>query len=306
MFRGFRYRRGLTQAAFAELAGLPLQLVSEWETNKRPASPAALRDLATAFNVSVADLLHKPPKDVSLRYGGSAPRTGPKPMDWDAQAQAQYGRLPFQHFGYLRLQLTAADAPRWYPLSGEQAWWLRNEIDRRSGMEMVIAKTLNNRGLMFAVDQVFDASVLSTAQAVSRPDFELGWDKDGLPPEVYRLLRNWARNDLRAFFEVSSALHQRREDILSRPGLRRRTTMAALIDHSFVYRISDKPIALSADAANLTTAVRSLRLGMLTLYLSERVGTREYLVPIEDIRLIDLPALDLEDYRLFDFVVKPA
>lgn len=305
MFRGFRYRRGLTQAAFAELAGLPLQLVSDWETHKRPASPAALRDLATSFSVSVADLLHKLPKDVGLRFGGSTPWTGPKPTDWTPQAQAQWGALPFAHFGYLRLQLTIGDAPRWYPISGAQAWWFQNEMDRRSGAEIIIGKTRSNRVLLFALDQVFDASVLSTAQSVRRPDLQLAWDSDGLPPEVYRLLRNWARSDNSEYFGSSPALHQQREAVLSKPGLRRRKAMAALVDYTYVFRYSDTPIALSAEAANLQTAVRSLRLGMLTAYFAERAGTKEWLVPVDDIRLIDMPALDLEDIRFFDVIVKP-
>lgn len=112
MFRGFRYRRGLTHAAFAELAGLPLEHVTEWEERKRRLSPSDLRELATCFNVSVSDLLLKPPKDVSLSHGATRIWLGPKPWFWGVQEQARWGALPYHHFGYLRLQLTAAEGLR--------------------------------------------------------------------------------------------------------------------------------------------------------------------------------------------------
>lgn len=170
---------------------------------------------------------------------------------------------------------------------------------------MVIGKTSNNRVVMFARCQVYDAKVLSSAEAVTRSDFQLGWDEAGLSPEVYRLLRNWVRKDHNEYFESSSALHRQREDILGKQGMRRRTTIGALVDDTYVFRKSDSPIAVSAEPANLQTAVRSLRLGMLTAYFAELGGSREYLAPVEDIRLIDAPALDLEDFRQFDVIVQP-
>lgn len=305
MFRGFRTRRALTQAAFAEAAGVPVEHVEAWEERKKLLTPATLRDLATVFNVSVSDLLHKSPKDVDLGRGVTQAWMGPKPVLWGADAKARMGMPPFAHYGYLRLQLTAGEGPRWFPISAEQACWLQSELDRRSGSEMVIGKTLNNRVLIFPRNHVRDAKVLTTEQAVAEPDFMIGWDKTGLPPELYRLLRNWVRKEHSEFFNSSPALNQQREAVLDRPGMRRRITIGAFVDDTYVYRISDASIALSAEPANLQTAVRSLRLGMLTAYFAERDGTREWLVPVEDIRLIDAPALDLEEFRQFDVILLP-
>lgn len=282
-----------------------MEHVEAWEERKKLLTPADLRDLATVFNVSVSELLHKPPKDVPLRHGVTRLWRGPKPVLWGADARARMGMPPFAHYGYLRLQLTAADGPRWYPISAEQACWLQCELDRRSGSEVVIGKTMNNRVLIFPRNHVRDAKVMTTEQAIAEPDLMVGWDQTGLPPEVYRLLRNWVRKDNSEYFYSSQALHRQREAILDRPGMRRRVTVGAFVEDAYVYRISDSSIALSAEPANLQTAVRSLRLGMLTAYFAERDGSREWLVPIEDIRLIDAPALDLEEFRQFDVIMLP-
>lgn len=305
MFSGFRYRRGLTQAAFAEQSGLPLELIMEWEAHKRAPSPSALRDIATSFNVSVSDLLHKPPRDVSLRYGGTKAWSGPEPLAWNVQMQSRWGVKPFSQFGYLRLQLSALEAPRYYPLSGEQAWWLNDQLLPKPGSSGVIAaKTMNNRVLIFGIAQVHSASLLSKAEATARSDFQLGWDADGLPPEIYRLLRNWARTDNSEYFGSSPALHKRRDEILDRPGMRRRKTVTGLVDHTLIHHRDGRTIALSADAASLITAIRALPLGMLTFYLGERDSGAEWLMAIDNLLLIDMPANDLEAVRQYDVIVK--
>ena len=146
---------------------------------------------------------------------------------------------------------------------------------------------------MFTPDRVFDASLLARDRAICRPDFKASWDGDGLTPELYPLLRAWARHDIGYFLGCSVALKARMEAVLDQPGMRRRDKMLTLLDATRVERISDVPVSIIASGDELRVIRRAVPLGLLTVYLGDLHANREFVIPIDDIRLLDMPATDL-------------
>lgn len=55
--RYWRERRGLTQAALAEMAGVPQSYISTIESGRKPGSVATYKALALALNLDVDDLV---------------------------------------------------------------------------------------------------------------------------------------------------------------------------------------------------------------------------------------------------------
>ena len=66
-FRAIRERRGLTQVALGERAGMAPASISHFETGQRVPSLESLVKLADALGVSVDELLGRVPADVSTQ-----------------------------------------------------------------------------------------------------------------------------------------------------------------------------------------------------------------------------------------------
>ena len=107
MFKGFRFRRGLTVSDFAEQAGLAEEQIEGWERRAALPTKAELQDMATAFNTSIFELLE--PSHSLTASSGMQP--APSLYEWTAQHQRRWGALPYLLWGYLRLQLTPDDSP---------------------------------------------------------------------------------------------------------------------------------------------------------------------------------------------------
>jgi transcriptional regulator with XRE-family HTH domain len=295
MFKGFRFRRGLTTGDFANQSGIAEERIKEWE-RRRGGVPrkAELQDIATAFNTSVFELL-----EPSLTPRRSAPTTAgglfdPPFYEWDDAKQQRWGALPHSLWGYLRFQLTPDDRPRWYPVSGEQAASIDKQMHNPEWATMVVAQTSNNRCVMFAPERVTSASLVDKATATSRSDFSASWDADGHPPEIYRALRAWAQNDAVERFSTSRDLAIRVKTILQAGTTYTRKKIAALVDDTIVHHIDGRVIRFSATKGSLHSAVRSVRLGALTVYLAEHETGDDHLVALDQVRAIDIPATDLE------------
>jgi transcriptional regulator with XRE-family HTH domain len=205
MFKGFRFRRGLTVGDFAEQAGVAEEQIREWERRAAMPTKAELQDIATAFNTSIFELLE--PSHTLAASSGTQP-TLPF-YEWDAQHQQRWGALPYLLWGYLKLQLTPDDAPRWYPVSCEQAASINKQLHKPGWTTMIVALTQNNRCVMFAPQRIFRASLIDTGTAAGDPSFRPEWDADGHPPEFYRALRAWAQKDFAARAGTSFALAMR-------------------------------------------------------------------------------------------------
>lgn len=63
--RVFRERQRLSQGQLAELAGLSLDTISRYETNKRSPRVVDLEKIAKALNCTAKDLLSNPPEPSS-------------------------------------------------------------------------------------------------------------------------------------------------------------------------------------------------------------------------------------------------
>ena len=73
-----------------------------------------------------------------------------------------------------------------------------------------------------------------------------------------------------------------------------RKKIAALVDHTVIYLADSRVVRFSATSRSLHIAVRSVPLGALTVYLAEHENGGEHLVPLDQVRVIDMPATDLE------------
>lgn len=294
MFKGFRFRRGLTIGDFAKQAGIAEERIREWERHWGVPKKAELQDIATAFNTSVFELLE--PSMVPPR---SAPSADGSLLDlpfyeWDIDMQRRWGTLPHSLWGYLQFQLTPDDRPRWYPVSGEQAASIDKQMFNPGWATMVVAQTLNNRCVMFTPERVNRVSLVDKVTATSRSDFNASWDADGHPPELYRALRAWAQNDAAERFSTSRDLAMRVKTILQIGTTYTRKKIAALVDQTVIHHIDGRDIRFSATVKSLHSAVRSVRLGALTVYLAEHETDDEHLVALSYVRVIDMPATDLE------------
>lgn len=294
MFKGFRFRRGLTTGDFAKQAGIAEERIKEWERRRGVPRKGELQDIATAFNTSVFELL-----EPSIAPRRSAPSTAgslidPPFYEWDVEKQQRWGALPHSLWGYLRFQLAPDELPRWYPVSGEQAASIDKQMHNPGWATMVVAQTLNNRCVLFAPERVTSASLVDHSTATGVIGFSPGWDANGHPPELYRALRAWAQNDAVERFSTSRDLAMRVKTILQTGTTYTRKKIAALVDHTIVHHIDGRDIRLSATAGSLHSAVRSVRLGALTVYLAEHETGDDHLVALDQVRAIEIPATDLE------------
>ncbi|WP_156254676.1 helix-turn-helix transcriptional regulator [Sandarakinorhabdus oryzae] len=300
MFKGFRFRRGLTVGSFAEQAGVAEEQIEEWERRAAIPTKAELQNMATAFNTSIFELL-EPSQSLTAPCGM---QPSPPLYEWNAQHRRRWGTLPYLLWGYLRLQLTPDDRPRWYPVSCEQAASISKQLHQPSWATMVVALTLNNRCVMFAPQRVTRASLVDSGTAAGDTSFSPEWDADGHTPELYRALRAWAQKDFAAQAGTSFALAMRVLNLRQSGTTYTRKKIAALVDHTVIYLTDSRVIRFSATSRCLHTAVRSVPLGALTVYLAEHENGEEHLVALDQVRVIDLPATDLES-RSNAVVVEP-
>jgi transcriptional regulator with XRE-family HTH domain len=290
MFKGFRFRRGLTVGDFAEQVRLAEEQIEEWERREAIPTKAELQDIATAFNTSIFELLE--PSHSLTASSGMQP-TAPL-YEWNAQHQRRLGTLPYLLWGYLRLQLTPDDRPRWYPVSCEQAASINKQLHRPGWATMIVALTMNNRCVMIAPQRVTRASLVDAGTAAGDTSFSPEWDADGHPPELYRALRAWAQKDFATRAGTSFALAMRVLNFRQSGTTYTRKKIAALVDHTVIYLTDSRVVRFSATARSLHTAVWSVPLGALTVYLAEHENGEEHLVPLSQVRAIDMPATDLE------------
>jgi transcriptional regulator with XRE-family HTH domain len=290
MFKGFRFRRGLTVSDFAEQAGVTEEQIREWERRAAMPTKAELQDMATAFNTSIFELLE--PSHTLAASSGMQP-TSPF-YEWDAQHQRRWGALPYMLWGYLRLQLTPDDRPRWYPVSCEQAASISKQLHQPGWATMIVALTQNNRCVIFAPQRVTRASLIDTGTAAGDPSFSPGWDADGHPPEFYRALRAYAQDDKAERSGTSFAVAMRVLNFRQSGTTYTRKKIAALVDHTVINLTDSRVVRFSATSRSLHTAVRSVPLGALTVYLAEHGNGEEHLVALDQVRAIDMPATDLE------------
>lgn len=290
MFKGFRFRRGLTVGDFAEQARVAQEQIEEWERCEAMPGKADLQDMATAFNTSIFELLE--PSNSLTASSGSRP--APALYEWNAQHQRRWGFLPYLLWGYLRLQLTPDDTSRWYPVSGEQAASISRQLHQPGWATMVVALTLNNRCVIFAPQRVTKASLIDTGTAAGDPSFSTGWDANGHPPEFYRALRAWSQKDTAERSGTSFAMAMRVLNFRQSGTTYTRKKIAALVDYTVIHLIDTRIIRFSATSRSLHTAVRSVPLGALTVYLAEYENGEEHLVALDQVRVIDMPATDLE------------
>jgi transcriptional regulator with XRE-family HTH domain len=290
MFKGFRFRRGLTIGDFAEQAGVAEEQIREWERRAAMPTKAELQDMATAFNTSIFELLE--PSHTLVASSGM--QLTPPFYEWDAQHQRRWGTLPYMLWGYLKLQLTPDDAPRWYPVSCEQAASINKQLHKPGWTTMIVALTQNNRCVMFAPQRITTASLIDTGTAAGDPSFSPGWDADGHPPELYRALRAWAQKDFAARAGTSFALAMRVLNFRQSGTTYTRKKIAALVDQTVINLTDSRVVRFSATSRSLHTAVRSVPLGALTVYLAEHENGEGHLVALDQVRVIDMPATDLE------------
>ena len=289
MFKGFRFRRGLTVGDFAEQAGVAEDKIEEWERREAMPTKAELQDMATAFNVSIFELLAPShPLTASTEMQPTAPL-----YEWDAQHQQRWGTLPYLLWGYLRFQLTPDDRPRWYPVSCEQAASINKQLHQPGWATMVVALTLNNRCVMFAPQCVTKASLVDAGTAASDASFSPEWDADGHPPELYRALRAWAQKDFATRSGTSFAIAMRVLNFRQSGTTYTRKKIAALVDHTVIHLTDSRVVRITATSRSLHAAVRSVPLGALTVYLAEHESGEEHLVALDQVCVIDVPATDL-------------
>lgn len=294
MFKGFRFRRGLTTGDFANQSRIAEERIKEWERRRGVPRKAELQDIATALNTSVFELLEPIIASRSAAVVTAATALISPLYEWDADKQRQWGALPHSLWGYLRLQLTSDDSARWYPLSGEEAASVDRQFKKPSWATMIVALTHNNRCVMFAPQRVTSASLVDKATVTGEVGINSSWDADGHPPELYRALRAWAQKDIMQRFGTSHDLATRVQNILRGRTTCTRQKVIALVDHTIVHHIDGRIVRFSATASSLQSAVRSVPLGALTVYLDEYQGEREYLAVMDDVRAVDIPATDLK------------
>lgn len=290
MFKGFRFRRGLTVSGFAEQAGVAEEQIREWERRAAIPDKADLQDMATAFNTSIFELLAPSP---TIPASPGMQHTPPL-YAWDAHHQQRWGALPSFLWGYLRLQLTLHDVPRWYPVSCEQAASISRQLHQPGWTTMVVALTMNNRCVIFAPQHVTKASLIDTGTAAGDPSFSTGWDGNGHPPEFYRALRAWAQKDTAERSGTSFAMAMRVLNFRQSGTTYTRKKIAALVDNTVIHLVDTRIVRFSATSRSLHTAVRSVPIGTLTVYLAEYENGEEHLVALDQVRVIDMPATDLE------------
>ena len=253
---------------------------------------AELRDVAIALHVSVRELI-----------APLVPPAPPLPLDmirttlpdviWTDDRSRRWGTLPFAHWGYLRLQTTAGGKVRWYPVTAMQAAELDDRIAGHDRSAVIVSPTANNRVLLFAMARVHAAEVIEAGPARQRPDFVVGWDGTGMPPELYRALREWTQQDfLSLTFQTSAQTGELLADMIELISLRRRQLLKRL-DHTIIHHVDGRRLRFAVDEHDLRATLRDVPLGTLTVDFTEDEGDRELMLPLESVRLIDLPATDL-------------
>lgn len=103
MFKGFRFRRGLTTGDFATQAGVAEEQIKEWERWRGAPSRAVMKDIANAFNVSVFELL-EPSTFPGQTNSSPGNELAPPLFAWGEVKQELWGALPYALRGY-RLRL---------------------------------------------------------------------------------------------------------------------------------------------------------------------------------------------------------
>ena len=275
-----------------KMSGLPAEQVAAWIMGASEPTRSELRDMAIALHVSVRELiapLEAPTPPVPL----DMIRTTLPDVIWNEDRARRWGSLPFGPWGYLRLQTTHSGKVKWYPVSAMQAAELDDGIGGRDRSVMIVAPTANNRVLLFAMSRMHSAELIDAETARRRDDFEIAWDGDGLAPELYRALREWADADLVPLLALTSAAAgQRLGDLIEHIGLRRRRLLPRL-DDTIIDHVDGRRLRFAVDERDLRATVRNIPLGALMIDFSEDEGTRELQLPLECIRLIDMPATDL-------------
>ena len=292
MFIGFLTRRGMRPTELIQRSGFHRAQVEEWLSGSSEPTQAQLRDMAIALLVSVRELiapLEAPTPPVPLNMI----RTTLPPVSWTDERSLRWGALPFAHWGYLRLQTTAGSKIFWYPVTAMQAAELDDAIARNDRSAMIVSPTANNRVLLFAMARMCAAEVIEAGAARRRTDFEVAWDGTGMAPELYRALREWTQIDaISLSFMTSAETGERVADMIELIGLRRRQLQPRLVD-TIIDHVDGRRLRLEVSECDLRSAVRSVSLGALTVGFTEQEGTRELLLPLDCVRLIDLPATDL-------------
>ena len=214
-------------------------------------------------------------------------------------------------WGHLGLRFSGQAKSKWYPISSEVADRVRQNVKRSQNVsEWIVVETMNNHTLAFRPMQVHRIWLLDDTCAAPEGDFdrEAPWhDWEGLPPEMYLAMAEWAdraygncseKGDPISAF--SRATYKTAVSVIKQAGLADRPEdVRAALRHTTVHFTNGSTTQYEVNREDLLELVElDAQPDIQLVEISACDRDFESFYPTSALTMIDIPTIELNAVRL--------
>lgn len=283
--RELRILFNLTQGELAAVLKVTQQTIARWETGKAEPNLAALRDIAVILDTSVDELLGI---DRSHNVMASKYRQFDKADHADG------------FWGHLGLLYPNETKTRWYPVTQDTANYLERCLrpDQGERDDWIIALTLNNRFLIFAVQAMKRIWLLGNNADQPEDDWNLTWDGyQGFSPDIYRALEaRFFGLDEQYKADYPVALRSILDEIVKDDGFDDEAKIAERLLDTHIYFRDGTSTHYWVETQDIMTLILDAESGASRIFVMNGEEFESY-YPVNSVRMIDLPLLQYHEAK---------